>query len=88
MENTGITRAIDQYGRLVIPIEIKRQLGIGPGTEMKLFLDGEDIVMRKHEKACLVTGKTVEEPIELFGGNLTLSKEGAQELLKTLERWV
>ncbi len=50
MKNTGVARKVDELGRVVIPVELRRTLGIAEGTALDFHVDGETIVLRKHEK--------------------------------------
>ncbi|QWH10326.1 AbrB/MazE/SpoVT family DNA-binding domain-containing protein [Bacillus mycoides] len=86
MKNTGVARKVDDLGRVVIPVELRRTLGIAEGTSLDFHVDGENIVLRKHEKSCFVTGEVSESNIELLSGRMFLSKEGASELLGLLEK--
>ncbi|MGN4672439.1 AbrB/MazE/SpoVT family DNA-binding domain-containing protein [Bacillus cereus group sp. MYBK225-1] len=88
MKNTGIARKVDELGRVVIPVELRRTLGIAEGTALDFHVDGENTVLRKHEKSCFVTGEASESNIELLGGRMFLSKAGANELLDALEKSV
>ncbi|PFY25154.1 AbrB/MazE/SpoVT family DNA-binding domain-containing protein [Bacillus toyonensis] len=86
MKNTGVSRKVDELGRVVIPVELRRTLGIAEGTALGFHVEGENIVLRKHEKSCFVTGEVSESNIELLDGRMFLSKEGATELLDILEK--
>ncbi|UYX50736.1 AbrB/MazE/SpoVT family DNA-binding domain-containing protein [Bacillus thuringiensis] len=86
MKNTGVARKVDELGRVVIPVELRRTLGIAEGTTLDFHVDGANIVLRKHEKSCFVTGEVSESNIELLSGRMFLSKEGASELLGLLEK--
>ncbi|PRT25500.1 AbrB/MazE/SpoVT family DNA-binding domain-containing protein [Bacillus thuringiensis] len=86
MKNTGVARKVDELGRVVIPVELRRTLGIAEGTALDFHVDGKNIVLRKHEKSCFVTGEVSESNIELLSGRMFLSKEGASELLGLLEK--
>ncbi|MDV6040519.1 AbrB/MazE/SpoVT family DNA-binding domain-containing protein [Bacillus sp. SM-B1] len=88
MKNTGVARKVDELGRVVIPIELRRTFGIAEGTALDFHVDGENIVLRKHEKSCFVTGEVSESNMELLDGRMFLSKEGATELLDILEKSV
>ncbi|OTW87492.1 AbrB family transcriptional regulator [Bacillus thuringiensis serovar cameroun] len=88
MKNTGVARKVDELGRVVIPVELRRTLGITEGTALGFHVEGENIVLRKHEKSCFVTGEVSELNLELLDGRMFLSKEGANELLDILERSV
>ncbi|HDR8054662.1 TPA: AbrB/MazE/SpoVT family DNA-binding domain-containing protein [Bacillus cereus] len=86
MKNTGVARKVDELGRVVIPIELRRTLGIAEGTLLDFHVDGENIVLRKHEKSCFVTGEVSENNIELLGDRMFLSKEGVIELLDLIQK--
>ncbi|MGE1105915.1 AbrB/MazE/SpoVT family DNA-binding domain-containing protein [Bacillus wiedmannii] len=73
---------------VVIPVELRRTLGIAEGTALDFHVEGENIVLRKQEKSCFVTGAVSESNIELLGGRMFLSKTGANELLNALEKSV
>lgn len=60
MSETGIVRHIDELGRIVIPMEIRRTLGIGPKDPISIVLEGERIVLARHEDACALCGSTEE----------------------------
>lgn len=53
MKSIGIIRRIDDLGRIVIPMDVKRQLfgsiGKSEGQPMEIFIDGDDIILRKYE---------------------------------------
>lgn len=86
MKNTGVARKVDELGRVVIPVELRRTLGIAEGTALDFHADGGNIVLRKHEKSCFVTGEVSESNMELLDGRMFLSKEGASELLEILQK--
>ncbi|QWI68547.1 AbrB/MazE/SpoVT family DNA-binding domain-containing protein [Bacillus mycoides] len=88
MKNTGIARKVDELGRVVIPVELRRTLGIAEGTALDFHVDGENVILRKQEKSCFVTGEVSESNLELLDGRMFLSKEGANELLDILEKSV
>lgn len=86
MKNTGVARKVDELGRVVIPVELRITLGIAEGTALDFHVDGENIVLRKQDKSCFVTGEVSESNLELLGGRMYLSKDGASELLDLLEK--
>lgn len=88
MKNTGVARKVDELGRVVIPVELRRTLGIVAETALDFHVDGENIVLRKQEKSCFVTGEVSESNMELLDGRMFLSKDGASELLDLLEKSV
>ncbi|ADY19620.1 AbrB/MazE/SpoVT family DNA-binding domain-containing protein [Bacillus paranthracis] len=88
MKNTGVARKVDELGRVVIPVELRRTLGIAEGTALGFHVEGENIVLRKQEKSCFVTGEVSDSNMELLDGRMFLSKDGASELLDLLEKSV
>lgn len=49
MKNTGVTRRIDNLGRIVIPKEFRKKLHINQGELLELYLNNEEIVLQKHD---------------------------------------
>ncbi|MBN6187374.1 AbrB/MazE/SpoVT family DNA-binding domain-containing protein [Aneurinibacillus sp. BA2021] len=60
MKSTGIVRKVDELGRVVIPIELRRTLGIGEKDALEIYVDGERIMLKKYEPACVFCGSTEE----------------------------
>lgn len=53
MKSTGIVRKVDELGRIVLPIELRRTLGIEAEDRIEIFVDGESIILRKYQPACI-----------------------------------
>lgn len=53
MKSSGISRCVDELGRIVIPKEMRNKLGIGPETPLEIHLEGDSIVMHKESDACI-----------------------------------
>ena len=53
MKSTGIVRKVDELGRIVLPIEMRRTLDISEKDALEIFADGENIVLRKYQPACI-----------------------------------
>ena len=51
MKATGIVRKIDELGRIVVPMEIRRNLGIGIGDPVEFWVDGQQVIMQKYDTA-------------------------------------
>lgn len=58
MKATGIVRKVDELGRIVLPIELRRNLDIEERDPLEIYLDGDRIVLQKYESACLFCGAT------------------------------
>ncbi|HZG83865.1 AbrB/MazE/SpoVT family DNA-binding domain-containing protein [Paenibacillus sp.] len=56
MKSTGVVRKVDELGRIVIPMELRRTLGIGEKDPLEVFVDGERIVLRKYAPGCVYCG--------------------------------
>ncbi|MBO0558963.1 AbrB/MazE/SpoVT family DNA-binding domain-containing protein [Clostridium botulinum] len=57
MKATGIVRRIDDLGRVVIPMELRRTLNISEKDSLAIFVDGEKIILEKHEPGCIFCGE-------------------------------
>ena len=53
MKSTGIIRKVDELGRIVLPIELRRTLGIEEKDRIEIFVDGESIILRKYQPGCI-----------------------------------
>lgn len=56
MKSTGIVRKVDELGRVVIPIELRRTLGIDEKDALEIYVDNEKIILKKYEPACVFCG--------------------------------
>ena len=48
MKSTGVIRRIDDLGRIVIPKELRKNLRIKEGDNLEIFIENEDIILRKY----------------------------------------
>ena len=60
MKSTGIVRKVDELGRIVLPIELRRTLYIADKDSLEIYSDGSSIVLKKFENACVFCGSTKE----------------------------
>ena len=56
LKSTGIVRKVDDLGRVVIPRELRRTLGIEQGDPLEIFVDGDRIVLKKYSPGCVFCG--------------------------------
>lgn len=56
MKSTGIIRKVDDLGRIVLPIELRRTLDIAERDELEIFMENDRIILRKFEPACVFCG--------------------------------
>ena len=60
MISTGMARKVDDLGRIVLPVEMRRMFGIRPGDELEIGVDGASILLRKIEAKCVFCGNETE----------------------------
>ena len=53
MKALGIVRKVDDLGRIVLPVELRRQLDIEIKDSMEIYTEGESIILKKYEPACI-----------------------------------
>lgn len=58
MKDTGVVRKIDPLGRLVIPKELRKMLGLGTNEPVQIYVEDNRICVEKYTKACLICGST------------------------------
>ncbi len=56
MKPTGFVRRLDGLGRVVLPAEVRRQLGIQTGDGVEILVNGGDIVLQKYRPGCVFCG--------------------------------
>lgn len=56
MKATGIVRKVDQLGRVVLPIELRRTLDIDIKDPLEIYVDQDSILLKKYEPACILCG--------------------------------
>jgi len=65
MHDTGIVRRVDDLGRIVIPMELRRTLGIKVKDPMAIFVEGDKIILQKHRAACAICGAVDVEMLDV-----------------------
>jgi transcriptional pleiotropic regulator of transition state genes len=58
MKSTGIVRKVDELGRIVLPIELRRTLDIAERDELEIYLDDDKVVLKKYEPSCIFCGSS------------------------------
>ena len=56
MKSTGIIRKVDDLGRIVLPIELRRTLDIAERDEIEIYMENDKIILQKFEPACIFCG--------------------------------
>ena len=67
MKSTGIVRKVDELGRIVLPIELRRTLDIAVKDAIEIYVDGESIILKKYEPTCIFCGDG--RNVENYRGN-------------------
>ncbi|WP_438350909.1 AbrB/MazE/SpoVT family DNA-binding domain-containing protein [Paenibacillus sp. FA6] len=79
LKATGIVRKVDELGRIVLPIELRRTLGIEIKDGLEIYVDGDRIVLKKYEPSCIFTGDA--ENLVYFKGKM-ISKTALEEMIE------
>jgi len=58
MKSTGIVRRVDELGRIVIPMETRKNLDIAERDPLDIMIDGEKIILRKRIETCSMCGES------------------------------
>ena len=58
MKATGIVRKVDELVRIVLPIELRRTLNIEIKDPLEIYVDGESIMLKKYQPACVFCGSS------------------------------
>ncbi len=66
MKNSGIIRRVDELGRIVLPIELRRMLDISEHDPVEISVEGDRIILHKHQLTCLFCGNA--DGLIEFGG--------------------
>ncbi|ROR21344.1 transcriptional pleiotropic regulator of transition state genes [Mobilisporobacter senegalensis] len=79
MKSTGIVRKLDELGRITLPIELRRTLGVSERDPLEIFVDEDKIVLRKYEPTDIFNGEK-NDLIDYCGKKV--SKQSITELAK------
>ncbi|NLI57948.1 MAG: AbrB/MazE/SpoVT family DNA-binding domain-containing protein [Clostridium sp.] len=79
MKSTGIVRRVDELGRVVLPIELRRNMDINEKDALEIFVDDDTIILKKYQPADIFTG-SMEDLIDYKGKKV--SKATIIELAK------
>lgn len=57
MKATGVVRKVDDLGRIVLPVELRRTLGIDIKDPLEIYVDGDQVILKKYEPTCIFCGE-------------------------------
>jgi AbrB family transcriptional regulator, transcriptional pleiotropic regulator of transition state genes len=60
MRDTGIVRRVDELGRIVIPMELRRTLGINVKDPIAIYTEGDRIILEKSKDSCALCGSETD----------------------------
>ena len=66
MKSTGVVRRLDELGRIVLPIEIRKTLDLQQKDAVEIFIDEDKIILQKYQPACIFCNQV--DNIVYFGG--------------------
>ena len=66
MKSTGVVRKVDELGRVVLPIELRRNLDINEKDALEIFVDEDKIILKKYEPADIFNG-SMEDLVDYRG---------------------
>ena len=52
MKSTGVVRRVDELGRIVVPIELRRTMDIAVKDTLEIFVEGDQIILKKYHPSC------------------------------------
>ena len=81
MKSIGIVRKIDAVGRIVLPIELRKTLNITDDSALEIFVDGDKIVLKKYQPACIFCNDDVD--VVLYKGK-NICKQCVENLVKAI----
>jgi transcriptional pleiotropic regulator of transition state genes len=63
VKSTGIGRKVDELGRIVLPIEMRRTLDIAEKDALEIYVEGASVILKKYKPSCIFcdTSKDVSE---------------------------
>lgn len=69
MKSTGIVRKVDELGRIVLPIELRKNLEISIKDPLEIYVDGSTVVLKKYVPACIFCGEA-DDMTQFEGKNI------------------
>ena len=80
MKSTGIIRKVDELGRIVLPIELRRTLDIAERDELEIYMEGDRIILQKFEPSCIYCSSS-RELVSYRGKNI------CQECIRSMGKY-
>ena len=86
MKSTGVVRKLDVLGRIVLPAELRKTLDIAEKDALEIYVDGEQIILKKYQPACIFCGDA-KDVINYKGKNICkCCKIKAEQYVRTAKK--
>jgi transcriptional pleiotropic regulator of transition state genes len=72
MKSTGIVRKLDELGRIVLPIELRRTLDLNEKDSVEIYVEDDRIILKKYQSTCIFCG-SVNDVVSYKGKNVCRS---------------
>ena len=69
MKSTGIVRKVDELGRIVLPIEMRRTLDIEEKDALEIYVEGSSVILKKYKPSCIFCD-TTKDTVVFKGKNI------------------
>lgn len=69
MKSLGIVRKVDELGRIVLPIELRRKFDIDVRDSLEIYTEDDKIILKKYEPSCVFCGNS-DNVINYNGKNI------------------
>lgn len=79
MKSIGVVRKVDELGRVVLPMELRRNMDINIKDSLEIFVDDDTIILKKYKPACIFCGEASK--VSNYKGKL-ICAECLEELSK------
>ena len=80
MKSTGIVRKIDELGRIVLPMELRKKMDISNRDPVEIFTEDDKIILKKYQPSCVFCGDA--DDVTYFKGKL-VCKNCIKDLTET-----
>lgn len=77
MKSLGIVRKVDELGRIVLPVELRRKFDIEIKDSLEIYTEDDSIILKKYEPSCIFCASSKD--VFDFGGK-TVCRSCAQKL--------
>ena len=84
MKAIGIVRKVDELGRIVLPIELRRTLDIEEKDSLEIYVDNDEIILKKYKPGCALCGESKKDMAEYNGK--TICADCARDIAKSVKR--